>query len=77
MESEPQKDITLDFLREDGKHEITTLRYYSLAEARNMAEAVFRRNDVRYIEVEIRMENGYSETRSNLYPATVEDLKRI
>ena len=76
MEYEPQKTITLDFVREDGKHEPKKLAYYSLVEARNIADMVFRQNRVRYVEVEIRTDRGYSETLSNLY-ATAEDLQRI
>lgn len=77
MDAEPQDLITLDFLREDGRHEITKLVYYSLIQARNMADAVFRRNNIRYIEVEIRTRSGYRETLSNMYPATVDDLQHI
>ena len=76
MDSEPQSGITLDFLREDGRHEITKLVYYTLGQARNMADAVFRRNNIRYLEVEIRIDSGYSEMVSNLYP-TVPDLRNI
>ena len=77
MNSEPHKTITLDFIRDDGKHQITNLFYYSLNEARNMADSVFRNAQVRYTEVEIRVDNEYSEILANLYPATVEDLQRI
>ena len=76
MESEPQKTITLEFLRADGKRETTRLFHYSLIQARNAADAVFRRANGRYIEVEICTDNGYREIVSNLY-ATVEDLQRI
>jgi hypothetical protein len=77
MEQDPMQIITLNFLRTDGQVETTSLFYYSLEKARSIADSVFRdTGDSRYLEVEIRMDNGYSEILSNLYP-TVEDLQRI
>jgi hypothetical protein len=73
---ESQQVITLTFLRDDGKRETTRLYRYTLAQARNVAESVFRKGDRRYVEVEIYTEAGYSETLSNLQP-TLAVLGRI
>jgi hypothetical protein len=37
---ESQQVITLDFVRDDGKREVTRLYRHTLAQARNMAESV-------------------------------------
>jgi hypothetical protein len=76
MGSDPVKLITLDFLRDDGSHEKATLRYQTLAEARNVADTVFRKSDGLYLEVKITADNGYIETVSNVY-ATDADLWRV
>ena len=68
--------ITLDFLRDDGKREQTKLYHHTLAQARRLAESVFRRSNGLYLEVDIIAENGYIETMSNLVP-TLADLSRI
>jgi hypothetical protein len=68
--------ITLDFLRADGRREVTRLYHHSLPEARHHAEWVFRKSEGLYMEVEIILESGYCETLGNLCP-TVEDIRRI
>jgi hypothetical protein len=74
MENKPT--ITLQFLRYDGRHEGTKLTHHNLAEARELAEQVFRKSDGLYTEVAICLENGHVETVQNLHP-TLADFSRI
>jgi hypothetical protein len=73
---ESQQVITLDFVRDDGKREVTRLYRHTLAQARNMAESVFRQGHGLYVRVDISTESGYSEILPNLSP-TLADLRRI
>ncbi len=73
---ESQQVITLNFLRNDGRREVTKVYRHTLAEARNLAESVFRKAESLYVEVDISTETGYIETLSNLHP-TLADLRRI
>ncbi len=71
-----ERMITLSFLRDDGKREVTKLFRDTLAHARYAAETVFRKGDGLYVEVDISTDTGYTETLSNLRP-TLADLERI
>jgi hypothetical protein len=77
MESHQHHNITLNFLRDDGRSEVTELHHYSLAQARSFVDSVFYNNEHQYVEVEISTESGYRETFFNLYATTPEDLQRI
>lgn len=67
MEWDKVQTMTLDFLRDDGKHEATHLHDRTLREARDLADAVFRDGRGLYVQVDITTEDGYTETLSNLH----------
>lgn len=77
MESRQRRTFTLNFLRDDGRSEVTELHYYTLAQARSFVDSVFYNNEGQYTKVEISTGRGYRETLFNLYARTPEDLQRI
>jgi hypothetical protein len=55
-------NIRFDCLRSDGRHETTKLDHLGLDEAHQLAERLLQVGNGLYAEVEIRTENGYTET---------------
>ena len=77
MEPKQYHTITVNFLRDDGRRELTELHHYSLAQARSFVDSVFYNNEHQYVEVEISTDGGYRQVLYNLYATTPEDLQRI
>jgi hypothetical protein len=60
--------ITIHFHRNDGRRERIRLTEYSLTQAREYADLVFRECAGLYTEADICREDGYVETVQNLLP---------
>jgi hypothetical protein len=59
---EPAQDMTLHFLRFDGKREITKLSHHTVAQAHSLVEGLLRVTKDVYTEVEIHCDGRYVET---------------
>ncbi len=58
----PEQAITLHFLRDDGKREITKLSHHTIEQAHTLVEGLLRATNGLYTEVEIRCEGRHVET---------------